>query len=168
MSRFLRFFLRLFVIAFGFVCSALSAALAIIVLNGLITPDDLTALAGGDVEPIVLVGPAILVGIAGLTGLVANLALLPAMAVVALAEISRRRDWLYYALGGGAVAIVCLLAAERIVAIGPAVGDDTTLVRAARDVAAGMLGGLVYWLAAGRGAGRWLDARQSGLDRPGG
>jgi len=83
---------------------------------------------------------------------VAYFALMPACVVILVAEILGRRDWLFYALAGAAVAAVFLGLVDHA-------GDATFAVRETSAIMAviggGMVGGIFYWLSAGRWAGSW-------------
>lgn len=76
-----------------------------------------------------------------------------ALALVAIvaAEILRIRSWLYYA------AVGALSGAQALSAIETRFGGENAASMGAREaaafIAAGLVGGLVYWLIAGRGAG---------------
>lgn len=74
--------------------------------------------------------------------------------VVAVAEWLGKRDWLFYAIAGALVSlpIVGILLTARD---GSELGQPRFLLTI---VAAGMAGGIVYWLVAGREAGRWRPA----------
>jgi hypothetical protein len=84
---------------------------------------------------------------------VAAAALLPAIVVIAIAEAFRLRSFLFYGAAGG------------LLALAPAYGLDPSAFKAdASDVtlaqafaAAGIVAGFVYWLLAGRHAGRWRE-----------
>jgi hypothetical protein len=96
----------------------------------------------------------------------AYFAFIPSLPVVLAAEMLGRRDWLFYALGGIVVAAAALgmlwLAnepisgglglAEDAAQIDPALRDPTFLMFVA---AGGIVGGIAYWLVAGRLAGNW-------------
>lgn len=83
---------------------------------------------------------------------VAYFAFMPAAVAILIGEVLGRRDWLFYALGGAAVAIVFLGFVHNV---GDASFDVTaTNVRLA-VVGCGMVGGIFYWLSAGRWAGSW-------------
>lgn len=101
----------------------------------------------------------------------AYFAFIPSLPVVLAAEMLGRRDWLFYALGGIAVAAAALgmlwLASEPIsgelslsedtAQIDPALSDPGFLMFVA---AGGIVGGIVYWLVAGRLAGNWRAKAQ--------
>ena len=84
---------------------------------------------------------------------IALLALLPAIAVIAVAEAFRLRSVLFYAAAGGLLAF----------ALGHGLGftsvpPDLALAPLVEAFAAsGIVAGLAYWLIAGRDAGRWCE-----------
>ncbi|MFK0692175.1 hypothetical protein ACFX5Q_28880 [Mesorhizobium sp. IMUNJ 23033] len=83
---------------------------------------------------------------------VAYFAFMPAAIVILIAEILGRRDWLFYALAGGVIAAVFL----GFVHQNADANFDVTDPRAiAAVIGCGMVGGIFYWLAAGRWAGSW-------------
>ena len=84
---------------------------------------------------------------------IAMLALLPAIAVIAVAEALRLRSAVFYAAAGGLLALaLChglgFTAAAPDVAIAPWIEAFA---------ASGIVAGLAYWLIAGRNAGRWCE-----------
>jgi len=93
---------------------------------------------------------------------VAYLAFIPSIVVIVAAEVLGRRDWLFYALAGGVVGLVVLVA---VFGIYPDPDDHDPLLHAwltAAMIGAGLVGGVTYWLIAGRSAGTWRpeQARQ--------
>ncbi|PZV38687.1 hypothetical protein [Mesorhizobium kowhaii] len=90
---------------------------------------------------------------------VAYFGFMPAVIVIVLAEILGRRDWLFYALAGAVVAAVFLGLIDHA-------GDATFAVRNTSAILAvigsGMVGGIFYWLSAGRWAGSWRDSTSPG------
>ena len=76
----------------------------------------------------------------------------PAMLVFLFAEITRRRSWLFHALGGIVIALAAI--ARRADAINFANPPQGIIMAI---IAAGAVGGSVYWLIAGRNAGKHLD-----------
>ena len=84
---------------------------------------------------------------------IALLALLPAIAVIAVAEAFRLRSVVFYAAAGGLLAF----------ALGHGLGftsmpPDLALAPLVEAFAAsGIVAGLAYWLIAGRDAGRWCE-----------
>ncbi len=84
-------------------------------------------------------------------------ALLPALVLVLITEALSIRSALAYALGGAVVGLCAYLSLVPF--------DSETMRFAAIDhrqlevmTGAGILAGLVYWIVAGRGAGRWRGA----------
>ena len=92
---------------------------------------------------------------------VAYFALMPASVVILLAEILGRRDWLFYALAGAVVAAVFLGLADHS-------GDTTFAITETSAIMAviggGMVGGIFYWLSAGRWAGSWWQGEPGSDD----
>ena len=87
---------------------------------------------------------------------VSGFALLPALLVVALTEAFYVRSNLAYAVGGGIVGLVCYLS---LVPFDPSTFHFQGIVHRHLEimVGAGIAGGFVYWLVAGRNAGRWRE-----------
>jgi hypothetical protein len=77
-------------------------------------------------------------------------ALLPFLLVVALAEGFRLRSALFYALAGGALALVLTFGSALGINVSQIFVRDREIM-----VVAGLLAGLVYWAIAGRYAGAW-------------
>jgi hypothetical protein len=77
-------------------------------------------------------------------------AFLPAMVAIVVGEVTGKRDWLFYALGGaasGAVVVTLFWFGEA--------ADTPDPAFALAVIAAGIVGAWVYWLIAGRHAGHW-------------
>ena len=130
-------------VAYFLACIAASAILTI----GTLTPewDDLVALG---LSPVVLWST---VGVGAV--IVAAIAFTPALLIVALAEgFAWRSGILYAALGG-----VLALALSYGLDFAGSVGEPGRAPVHEREVfaAAGIAGGFVYWLFAGRKAGTW-------------
>lgn len=94
------------------------------------------------------------------SGVAAALLYLPMLAVVALTEAFKIRSLLIHALGG---VVLTLLASQSI---GFDIGEESIdappppISKSAQAaVAAGAAYGLIYWLIAGRNAGRWRERR---------
>lgn len=86
---------------------------------------------------------------------VAYFAFAPSMVAILAAEILGRRDWLYYALAGGAVSLVML---AFMFGARPYAGASQESIRLALTiVGAGIVAGVAYWFVAGRSAGSWRD-----------
>jgi hypothetical protein len=83
--------------------------------------------------------------------------LLPAVLVIVVSEVARMRSFIYYGVGGALVALAAYYGSDISVQL-----ENTTDVTPVANTlqlaaAAGILGGLAYWLIAGRNAGRWRE-----------
>jgi hypothetical protein len=90
---------------------------------------------------------------------VSGFALLPAMIVAAITEAFSIRGALTYAVGGAIIGLACYLGLVPF--------DTETLrfegiVRRHLEImtGAGIVGGVIYWMLAGRNAGAWREPRQ--------
>jgi hypothetical protein len=141
---------------YALAAAAASAFLHLVWLGGLGS--------AGEGEPQYLAG-SLLVSAAFLALLLAYLAFLPTVVVLGLAEIFAWRDWLSYAIAGAAVALLVLGAARyglesRMILQDPLATpppEDLLSGPAAllEALGAGLVGGMAYWIVAGRGAGTW-------------
>jgi hypothetical protein len=88
---------------------------------------------------------------------VSGFAFLPAAVAAAVAEMVPIRGSLFYALAGAAIGFIAYvsLGGFDVAALGI---DGYTRRETEIAVAAGIVAGLVYWLLAGRNAGRWRDS----------
>ncbi|TGQ50566.1 hypothetical protein EN836_28585 [Mesorhizobium sp. M1C.F.Ca.ET.193.01.1.1] len=98
------------------------------------------------------IAPALYFSVPFVALFVAYFGFMPATVVILIAEVLGRRDWLFYALGGAVIAVVFLGFAHNL-------GDGdfdvaNNNVRLAL-IGSGMVGGIFYWLCAGRWAGAW-------------
>ena len=149
---------RLFVILAGYVAASLAASafLNIVTLGALFPPEELP-----------MMGMGTFISIPFIALFVAYMAFVPSAVVILLAEFFRRRDWLTYALAGAVVGIVVLgmfwQAAGTMHDVGDALDQGAQGMRggltdpfiAMAMIGAGMIGGIAYWLVAGRLAGSW-------------
>jgi hypothetical protein len=129
------------ILAYILACVAASIVLTI----GTLTPewDDLASLGlqSAAVWSVVVIGAAV----------IATLAMLPALLVIALAEGFALRSILVYAALGGVLGLGLRYGLDFAGHVGEPDGD---LARERQVIAAaGIAGGLVYWLCAGRKAG---------------
>ena len=94
------------------------------------------------------------------TSFIGATAFVPAVLLIAVAEAMRLRSLLYYAVAGAVVGLASYygsdieLRLENTTDVSP-VGHALQLA-----AAAGIVGGLAYWLLAGRNAGRWREPAQ--------
>lgn len=142
MSQFALYLFRFALIVFGFVCAIFAASLF---LNLLLLGS--SELIGSDGPFLYLTVPAFAVAI-GYSVFV------PAFILIVFAELTAWRDWLFYALGGAATAVVVIVWKWR-----PQTEDINTF---AAILATGVVGGFVYWLVSGRSAGLVIPPRPRG------
>lgn len=86
------------------------------------------------------------------TAFIGATAFVPASLAIILAEVLRLRALTYHVLAGGVIALAIVVATWMPHA-GMAMGEAGLPVNWNLDLAAGFIGGLVYWLLAGRGSG---------------
>jgi hypothetical protein len=141
MIRFMSYLIRFFLIVLGFVLAVLAACAFILVLGwgGIISrqPDQ------GE-----LVAFAVTLSLPVAAAFAGYYSFLPAMAFSVIAEIWGKRSWLFHAIGGMGVAAVALASRPEDVSR-PGIFMIV--------LAAGAVGGTVYWLIAGRSSGKTLD-----------
>ena len=123
-----------FVIPFGFIAACLAAAIFIAV----------AAYGTGALDRDTVIWPAIFGVLAA--PLIGGLAALPALVVIVLAELLSWRSVLAYLVAGGVTGLSAYLLVDG--AATPISDTDAQLA-----MAAGIIGGLAYWLFAGRTAG---------------
>jgi len=145
MNRLVAYIVRFAVILFGYAVASLAASafLNVLFLASLgYTPEHAQPVATA----------SLYFSIPFVALFVAYFGFMPALIVIVVAEILGRRDWLFYALGGAVVAAVFLGLADHT-------GDATFAVTGTGAIMAviggGMVGGIFYWLSAGRRAGSW-------------
>jgi len=139
---------RLFVILIGFLAACLVAGMVVV---GAVLFPEFSDLGAGPVDQGAL---DILLGFGFI--FVSGFALLPAMVVAAVTEAFNIRSALAYALGGGLVGLACYLS---LVPFDPETLQFEGIVRRHLEImtAAGIVGGFVYWIIAGRNAGGWRN-----------
>lgn len=142
------FFLRFFVIAFGFLCAC--AAAAAVVAYGLLMPE-LKAINPSQPEIWVLFW-----FVAAVAGIVTPFFIFaPAFLVIALAETFNFRSVLYYLIAGGLCGVIGYMLSDPGAHLA-GTGTVQPLTKELQLVAvAGIIAGFVYWLIAGRSAGKW-------------
>src|SRR3954464_12380534 len=137
---------RIFVILFGLLAASLVAGA--ILVSAVLFPA-LSDFADGPIDPSVV---NVLLGFGFI--FVSGFALLPALLVVLITEAFYIRGALAYAVGGGVVGLACYLG---LVPFDPATLRFDGIVRRHLEImtGAGIVGGLIYWMIAGRNAGAW-------------
>jgi hypothetical protein len=91
------------------------------------------------------------------TSYVGATAFVPALLLILFAEIARMRSILYYGVAGAVVGLASYFGSDIELRL-----ENTTDVAPAGHplqlaAAAGIIGGLAFWLIAGRSAGRWRE-----------
>lgn len=165
MTRVFAFLGRFAMMLAGYAAASLAASafLHVVVLAPLgWSPDEAVQVAAG----------SFVISIPFIALFVAYFAFVPAIAAMLLGEVLGQRDWLYYALAGAAVAGVVIglfwYSTPQPIDFGDGAATaadkeplrNPTVLLAL--VAAGMTGGLAYWLVAGRGAGAVTRAPGNG------
>ena len=140
---------RIIVIFFALFLAIIAAGITLAI--GIIAPD----WSGVDSDPFERVSFFIVSFFA--TSFVGTVAMLPALVVIIIAEAARLRNFLYYGVGGALVGLASYFGSDISVRL-----ENTTDVTPVGHTlqlaaAAGIIGGLVYWVVAGRNAGRWRD-----------
>jgi len=138
---------RIIVIFFALIVATMAAGLALAV--GIISPDWVSA----DSDPFERISFFVLAFFA--TSFVGLTATLPALVLIVFSEATRMRSLLYYGVAGAVVGLAAYFGSDisaRLENTTDVVPVGHTLQLAA---AAGIIGGLVYWLIAGRRAGAW-------------
>ena len=150
MDRFTRLFLRLVLITAGFIAASVVAGTSLALLTLVVTLEQVSQISDGGFRAGLFIAALFFSSMTG------YIAFFPSILVILYSEFTRRRDWLFYALCGGAMAAIAPLIV-MLLRSGPAgSGFDFFFM----NVAAGMLGGLAYWAVAGRGAGNWLPQQR--------
>jgi hypothetical protein len=142
---------RIIAIIFGLLIAIVVAGVTLAI--GIVAPD----WAGADSDPFERVMFFVVSFFA--TSFVGAVAMLPAALVIAISEVLRMRSFIYYSVGGVLVALASYYGSDISMQLENT--TDVTPVANALQLAAaaGILGGLAYWLIAGRNAGRWRDQR---------
>ncbi|MBZ9675298.1 hypothetical protein [Mesorhizobium sp. ES1-1] len=154
MSRVFAYLIRFAVILFGYLVASLAASAFLNIL--------FLASLGYSPQHDQPMAASLYVSIPVLALFVAYFALLPACIIILIAEIVGWRDWLFYALAGAVVAGAFLGMVDHA-------GDTTFAIRETNAIMAviggGMVGGIFYWLSAGRLAGSWWRGEPGFDDR---
>ncbi|MGJ4940883.1 hypothetical protein ACQR1W_09950 [Bradyrhizobium sp. HKCCYLS1011] len=139
---------RLFVIVFGFLAACFVAGM--IVVTAILFPE-FSDLGEGPIDQGAL---DVIIGFGFI--FVSGFALIPAMLIALITEAFSIRSVLAYAIGGGVVGLACYLG---LVPFDPDTFRFEGIVRRHLEImtGAGIVGGLVYWLIAGRSAGLWRE-----------
>lgn len=140
-------FLRFFVILFALLISILAAGLALAI--GIMLPDWWTVQTD-PVEHFMFFTVQVFA-----TSVVGFYAFLPALILIGIAEWFDWRSVFYYALAGAAIGLLAYYSSDISVAIEETTDMPPVAFGAQLVAAAGIIAGCVYWLIAGRNAGKW-------------
>ena len=124
----------------------LAAAMAAVLLISLVAWSRAYAPVSGDPALVGMTAFVVLTDAFVLFWILGSTALLPSIAAVLLGEALSLRSWVYYGAAGLAVAF--LVAHSSLLPVYPALPTDPRV-----SAAAGLVGGLMHWLLAGRSAG---------------
>lgn len=141
MIRFLSYLARFFLIVLGYLLAVIAACGFMLVLGW-------GGLIGQQPEQGELVAFAVTLSLPVAAAFAGYYSFLPAMIFAVIAEVLGKRSWLFHAIGGMAVAAAALAARPEDISR-PGIFMIV--------LASGAVGGTVYWLVAGRSAGRTLD-----------
>ena len=144
---------RIIVILVALILAIMAAGITLAI--GIIAPD----WAGIDSDPVERLSFFIVSFFA--TSFVGAVAILPAALLIVISEAARLRSFLFYGVGGALVGLASYYGSDISVRL-----ENTTDVPPVANAlqlaaAAGIIGGLVYWLIAGRNAGRWREPRSA-------
>ena len=141
---------RIMVLVFALLLAIVAAGITLAI--GIVVPD----WAGVDADPVERLSFFIVSFFA--TSFVGTVAFLPALLAIFIGEAARLRNFLYYGVGGAVVGLASYYGTNISVRLEKThVAPVTNALQLA--AAAGIIGGLVYWLIAGRNAGRWREPR---------
>jgi len=142
---------RIIVILVALVLAIMAAGITLAI--GIIAPD----WAGIDSDPVERLSFFIVSFFA--TSFVGAVAIMPAALLIVISEAARLRSFLFYGVGGALVGLASYYGSDISVRL-----ENTTDVPPVANAlqlaaAAGIIGGLVYWVVAGRNAGRWREPK---------
>jgi len=139
---------RMFVIVFGFLAACFLAGL--IVVAAILLPE-ISDLDTGLIDQSAI---NVIIGFGFI--FISGFALIPAALIALITEAFAIRTVLAYAIGGGVVGLVCYLS---LVPFDPDHLRFEGIVRRQLEImtGAGIVGGFVYWMIAGRNAGAWRE-----------
>jgi hypothetical protein len=140
---------RIIVIAFALIVAIMAAGVTIAI--GILAPD----WTWMDTDPVERV--TFFVASFFATSFVGATAFVPALLLIVLAEAVRMRRLLYYGVAGAVVGLTSYFGSDVSLRLENTTDVAPVVHPLQLAAAAGIVGGLVYWLFAGRNAGRWRD-----------
>ncbi|RWC67793.1 hypothetical protein EN794_050020 [Mesorhizobium sp. M00.F.Ca.ET.151.01.1.1] len=151
MTRLVAYIVRFAVILFGYAVAALAASAFLNILF-------LASLGYAPAQAHPAAAASLYFSIPFVALFVAYFGFMPAAVVILIAEILGRRDWLFYALAGALVAGVFLGLVDNVRESAFAVTETSAIMAV---IGGGMVGGIFYWLSAGRWAGSWWEVEKA-------
>jgi hypothetical protein len=145
MGRVVDYLVRCVIVLVGYAVASLAASAFLHVIffaQAGLEPKDAPALAMG----------SFVFSIPFVALFVAYFAFVPSAVVILIAELLARRDWLFYAVGGGIVAAIFLAVLHQTADPDFEVAGSGPMLAV---IGGGIVGGFFYWLCAGRWAGGW-------------
>lgn len=143
---------RIIVIAFGVIVAMLVAGIVLAI--GIIAPD----WPWLDSDPVERVQFFIVSFFA--TSFIGASAFIPTVLLIGIAEAARLRSLLYYAAAGAVVGLTSYYGSNIELRLENTTDVSPVFHPLQLAAAAGIIGGLAYWLLAGRSAGRWREPAQ--------
>ena len=144
---------RIIVIVFALIIAMMIAGIALAI--GIVVPDK-SWLDADPIERVLFFTVSFFA-----TSFIGASAFVPALLLIVVAEVMRLRSLLYYAAAGAVVGLTSYFGSNVELRL-----ENTTDVAPVFHplqlaAAAGIVGGLAYWLLAGRNAGRWSERQPS-------
>jgi len=143
---------RIFVILFSLIVSMIVAGIVLAI--GIIAPD-WPWLDSDPVERVMFFTVSFFA-----TSFVGASAFVPALLLIVVAEVARLRSLLYYAAAGAVVGLASYFGSNVELRLENTTDVTPVFHPLQLAAAAGIVGGLAYWLLAGRNAGRWREPQQ--------
>jgi len=97
------------------------------------------------------------------TSFIGATAFVPALVLIVIGEVARLRSLLYYAAAGAVVGLASYFGSNVELRLENTTDVSPVFHPLQLAAAAGIIGGLAYWLIAGRSAGRWRDSAQANV-----
>lgn len=141
---------RLFVAFFALVIAYLAAGIAF--AAGMVVPD-IGVMDYDPVERWLVFGVGFIT-----TSIAVSIAIFPTLLLTGIAEAMKLRSFLFYGVCGGLIGAMVYYGTDTSALMENS--TDITPIRFSLQLAAaaGIIGGLIYWLVAGRNAGRWHES----------
>jgi len=143
---------RIIVIAFALIVASMIAGITLAI--GIVAPDR-SWLDSDPIERVMFFTVSFFA-----TSFIGATAFVPALLLVVVAEVARLRSLLYYAAAGAVVGLASYFGSNVELRLENTTDVTPVFHPLQLAAAAGIIGGLAYWLLAGRNAGRWREPAQ--------